>query len=177
MGIAYPKPKPREKSVRAGGRSSGKRSKAWKDEERETARWFQEHAGVDPNPPVEPSSTGRVGHLLRYDLTSATYIGECKRRPLPKWIHEAWAQICFLALDRGNRHPTLILTYVSDQKTAPYKGKKVRLPELHVLTPERHAELLSYEALVKGDERSEISKADLFDYIEVVADDDAQSAA
>lgn len=173
MATACPKPPKSEKGP--GSKRKG-RSKAWESTEREAARWLQEHSGVDPSPPVPLSSTGRCGAILRYDASSAVYCGEAKRRLLPKWLFVAWAQICFLAHERGTRHPVMILDFVSEQKTAPHKGKNIRVPRVHCITEDRHAELLSYEALVKGDDRSEITKDRIFEYIEIVDSEDAESS-
>lgn len=163
-----PKPPKPEKSRIKGGKERS-RDPSWKKSERESARWLQDQAGVDPNPPVPPSSTGRVGHftMLGYDTTSARYVGEVKRRELPKWILEAWVQIVQCALRRGDRHPVAIFDYSNEQGYFVYNEKKLKLPQMHVITPERHAELLRYEDAVKGAERvSEITKGDIMDIVE-----------
>ena len=173
---AVPKPPPRETSRMKGGRQNG-RSKKWKTTEREAARWVQDNAGVDPEPPVEPTSTGRVGHLLQYDLTSKRYIGEVKNRDLAKWIHDAWIQLLQLAKRRGNRHVLMILAGSTEaQMYFQCEGKRARTPLMHIITPERHAELLGYEAAIRGDD-APITKADIFELIEWVEDSPQTDAA
>lgn len=130
------------------------RSEAWKVNERSLAKWMVEHDG--PNPIFQKlrlvTSTGRVGHLtgLQFDAASFHYAGECKRREsAPAWLTDCWAQVNQIA-DEQNLTPLLGLWL--PRETYTFDGKQKRLPELHVIRPERHAELLrkekEYDALV-----------------------------
>lgn len=167
-GNPVPKPPKRER-----GRSRGAKERSadprWKRAERESSRWLVQCAGSDPSPPAPPSSTGRVGQYteLGYDTTSARYVGEVKNRAWPKWLYEALQQIMQCALRRGNRHPILFLEPVDGQRYFQYEGKRHRLPTIHCLTPERHAELLRYEDAVKANV-SDIKKEDIITLVELV---------
>ena len=51
-------------------------------------------------------------------------------------------------------------------------GRKVRVPAMHVITPERHAELLAYESMFRGED-APITKDSIFEVVEFVEEPDA----
>jgi hypothetical protein len=80
------------------------------------------------------SSVGRVANTTQagYDLRSLHYCGECKsKESFPKWLMGCWLQIVQIAGHEG--------------KAALLMLKEPRVPMLHIITAERHAELLGYE--------------------------------
>jgi len=109
----------------------------WKRKEREDARWLLQHDEPDPNLRGVYSSSGRVGHVtgLQRDQQSKHYIGESKRRELPKWLRTAIDQVRRLAKENG-RHWVLFL-HLKGQ------GEPV-----HIISREDHAELLEYRKRV-----------------------------
>jgi hypothetical protein len=87
------------------------------------------------------SSTGRVGHItqLRYDVTSATYVAENKQVKLPaKWL-QWWLQINDIATQQSKEALLRI-----DPSNLPLGSRKT-IPEMHIITKERHQELLEKE--------------------------------
>jgi len=115
---------------------SRRRNSVWKHVEREGGRWLMDNDG--PDPAVRNagwvSSVGRVANTTQagYDLRSLHYCGECKsKESFPKWLMGCWLQIVQIAKHEG-KHALLML-------------KEPRVPMLHIITAERHAELLGYE--------------------------------
>lgn len=117
------------------------------------------------------SSTGRIGHLtgLGVDITSAGAVGEVKDRnavpgwlrdawkaanstassvleehDLPQWLETAWTQIIQYADSRiTKRRPLLFLSYGKGKRpTFVSGGKTLPLPDMHIITPEHHDELV-----------------------------------
>lgn len=119
--------------------SSGKsrrRASVWKHVEREGGRWLQQHDGPDPKMANSNmvSSLGRIANTTAagYDLRSLHYCGECKsRESFPRWLMDCWRQIVEIAKHEG-KAALLIL-------------KEPHVKPLHIITEERHAELLGYE--------------------------------
>lgn len=109
-----------------------------KDTERRIARWFLEHDGVDPAWENITTSTGRTGHItdLQFDAMSKHYCIEVKNIVLPVTIWRFWSKICDIAKKHG-KEPVLIL--------APKNDSLKTRPALHVITAERHAQLLEAE--------------------------------
>ena len=102
--------------------------------ERQQGKWLLENDGKCPKWGEIASSTGRVGHIteLQVDLISRSYAGEAKNREsAPKWLIGAWKQIIERADELG-KQPFLAVT-------------KNYMPDMHVITPERHKELLQKE--------------------------------
>lgn len=115
---------------------SRRRASVWKHVEREGGRWLQKHDGPDPKVQGSNwvSSLGRVANTTQagYDLRSKHYCGECKsRESFPKWLMDCWRQIVNIAQHEG-KAALLIL-------------KEPHVKPLHIITEERHAELLGYE--------------------------------
>lgn len=117
-----------------------------KDSERRFAKWLIEHDG--PHPRFRPgggiaSSTGRVGHItgLQFDCVSMSYAGENKQTVVWAGLWKFWKQVVDVAR-REHLEPVL--------RIEPTNEDKAGYPNLHIITEERHAELLGYEKQVKG---------------------------
>lgn len=84
------------------------------------------------------SETGRVGHVtaLQFDAISLHYAAENKNEKVPATWWAYWKKIVEKSADWG-KHPLLRIEPTNDDAT--------RLPRLHIITEERHAELLEYE--------------------------------
>lgn len=123
-----------------------KRLRRAKDSERRTAKWMQEHDGPDPDhKPGESmlvTSTGRVGHLthLQFDALSRTYATENKNVKVPMNFWRWWVQVVNVAHKYG-KTPCLVIDPAVDQK----RTDGTPIPGMHVISPERHAELLKAE--------------------------------
>lgn len=118
-----------------------RRIKRSKQSERDLGHWLLEHDGPDPRMRGITSSTGRVGHItqLQYDVASLHYSAENKQIKLPAKFAQFWMQIIDVAIANGKDallriEPTNILL-----------GPRKKVPEMHILTAERHAELLEKE--------------------------------
>jgi hypothetical protein len=111
-----------------------RRSKA---SERKLGHWLQEHDGPDVALIGIASSTGRVGHItnMQYDLASNSYAAENKNVIISKEFAKWWLQILSIAKQR-NKHALL--------RIEP-SNAGMRIPEMHIITAARHAELLAKE--------------------------------
>lgn len=110
-----------------------------KESERDLGKWLLEHDGPDDGVLGKmASSAGRVGHLktLQFDTVSRSYAGENKRVRLNKTQMTWWLQILSIAAKYG-KHALLSIE--------PSNEVKPKVPRMHVITAERHAELLAYE--------------------------------
>lgn len=116
----------------------------WKRSERTLAKWLQEHDGKDPAMANIATSTGRVGHIteLQYDATSLHYSAENKNQVVWAGLWGFWLKIVAKGIETG-KHPLLRLDPTNDEKFV--LGR--RIPRMHIITEERHAELLGYERL------------------------------
>jgi hypothetical protein len=83
------------------------------------------------------SSTGRVGHIteLQFDVLSRTYAAENKQVKVPVKFLSWWLKIIAISKEHG-KQPLL--------RIEPTNMR--RLPEMHIITAERHAELLQAES-------------------------------
>lgn len=119
--------------------------------ERDFAKWLIKHDGADPRYRHLTSSTGRIGQIagLQADAVSEHYLAECKNVIVPSTLAKWWQQICVKAGEWG-KDPVLMWEPPngSDWKVA---GKP--LPTMHIITAERHAELLSMEKYANKAER------------------------
>lgn len=113
-----------------------------KESERVLGRWLLEHDGPDQRPGFAPggglvTTTGRIGHIheLQYDVASRTYAAENKRVLLNKTWTEWWLKVIARAMEAG-KEPLL--------RIEP-SNRPIRIPEMHVITKERHAQLLAAE--------------------------------
>lgn len=108
--------------------------------ERDVAEWLKEHDGIDEEH-YAVTSSGRLGagyNELGFDIPALTYSVECKHRSsVPKWLMGAYEQVIEVNKDECKKHkfkkyPLLVV-------------KKNYKPIMHIIEPERHAELLEYE--------------------------------
>ena len=114
-----------------------------KESERALGRWLLLHNGPDPVFKHIASSTGRVGQItdLQFDVISKTYAGENKQVKVPKKLLGWWVQINEVAA-RHNKVPLLRIEPTNEGK----------FPEMHIITKERHQELLDMEQKHEGRE-------------------------
>lgn len=119
-----------------------------KRSERDFAKWLIEHDGPDPRYRHMTTSTGRIGHInqIRADCLSITYLGENKNEKVPARLAGWWQLICEKAIEWG-KEPVL--------RWQPPNGSEFKvagkpLPEFHLITAERHAELLRKGRLHDG---------------------------
>lgn len=99
--------------------------------ERDRGKWLLEHDGPCPKYGDMATVNARVGHItdLGFDLISRTYAGEAKHREsVPKWLIGAWKQI----IEKAEKHGKVPFMAVTSN----------RMPVMHIITPEHHAELL-----------------------------------
>lgn len=111
-----------------------------KTAEREFARWLTTEDGFDPRYRNLTTSTGRIGQItgIQADILSVHYIGEAKNEKFPlKWLRY-WHKIVSKGTE-WKKDPILLILPPNRGEVDP------RLPALHIITPERHAELLRKE--------------------------------
>jgi hypothetical protein len=118
-----------------------RRIKRSKQSERDLGHWLQEHDAPDPRMTGITSSTGRVGHItgLQYDVASLHYSAENKQIKLPAKFLQFWLQIVDIANANGKDALLRI------EPTNTLVGLRKKAPEMHIITAERHAELLRKE--------------------------------
>lgn len=119
-----------------------RRIKRSKQSERDGGHWLMLHDGPDPRMIYGvAASTGRVGHItaLQYDVASKTYAMENKQVKLPAKFVQWWMQIIDVAYREG-KVPLLRI-----EPTNVLVGPRKKVPEMHIITAERHAELLAAE--------------------------------
>jgi hypothetical protein len=119
-----------------------RRIKKSKQSERDLGHWLLEHDGPDTRLRGLTTSTGRVGHLthLQFDVMSNRYAAENKQVKVPAKLWGWWKQIVTIATAQGKD----ALLRIEPTNTR-VDGTKDRGPDLHILTAERHAELLAKE--------------------------------
>jgi len=108
-----------------------------KQSERDLGHWLTKFDGPDPRLRGIASSTGRVGHItqMQFDVTSKTYAAENKQVRLnQKWL-QWWLQILDVA--RRERKEALLRIDPTNEVR--------NIPEMHIITAERHADLLKME--------------------------------
>lgn len=115
-----------------------------KASERRGAKWLLKHDGPDPR--FRPgggivTTTGRVGHVtgLQFDMLSRTYAGENKQMKVWAGLWGFWLKIVEKAKEQG-KEPLLRIEPTNDGHA----------PTLHIITEDRHAELLGYEKVAKA---------------------------
>ena len=112
--------------------------------ERIIGKWLLKNDGPCPHWGGMASKAGRVGHItdLGFDFISRSYVGEAKHRKiLPLWLTRTWKQANFQATQH-KKNPVLFL-------------KETNGATLHIISPERHAELLKYERSYKINKKEE----------------------
>lgn len=117
-----------------------RRIKRSKQTERNLGHWLKEHDGEDPHWKFVASSALRVGHVtgLQFDVVSKTYAAECKNVKLPATIMKWWLQINQIATQQGKD----ALLYIEPTNDVKILGAPKKVSPLHIITEERHAELL-----------------------------------
>jgi hypothetical protein len=113
-----------------------------KQSERDLGHWLMKHDGPDPRMRGIATSTGRVGHItnMQVDVLSETYAAENKQVKLPaKWL-QWWLQINDVAVVHGKDALLRI-----EPSNLPLGSRKT-IPEMHIITADRHAQLLEAEA-------------------------------
>lgn len=140
-----------------------------KSAERERARWTILHDGPDPKYRGLTTSTGRVGHVtaLQFDILSRSYCGEVKNARLSAGLAKAWALVLSQPIAGEVTMPLNVAVARIWQQVAqvsedwrkeplliwkPSNADKFKvfgkpLPDLHVITEGRHAELLKKEQI------------------------------
>lgn len=112
-----------------------------KQSERDLGHYLLEHNGPCPVYSRIASSTGRVGQItdLQFDVVSLDYAAENKLVKVPKKLLGWWTQIVGIAA-KHEKHPLLRIVPSNEGK----------YPEMHIITADRHAELLNKEAILRG---------------------------
>lgn len=121
-----------------------RRIKRSKQSERDLGHWLLKHDGLtDPKWLGIASSTGRVGHLtgLQFDCISDHYTAENKQVKMPATMLKWWIQITQIAATHG-KDALLRIEPTNDVKIM---GAPKKISSLHIITEERHAELLRKE--------------------------------
>lgn len=129
------------------GSDAKRRLRQAKDSERRLAKWLMTHDG--PDPVMKPgngivSETGRVGHVtaLQFDVLSLHYAAENKHEKVPSTWWNYWLKIVQRSVE-WSKTPLLRIEPTNEERYV--NGKRV--PTLHLITEERHQELLEYERL------------------------------
>lgn len=108
--------------------------------ERDVAEWIKENDGIDTKN-YAVTSSGRLGagyNDLGFDIPAHRYSVECKHRSsIPKWLIGAWEQVIEVTKSENKKHKT--------NKSPLLVIKKNYKPVMHIIKPQRHAELLKYE--------------------------------
>lgn len=123
-------------------RSEGQRRLARsKQSERDLGKYLLRLDGPDPSFRHIASSTGRVGQItdMQFDVVSRTYAAENKQVKLNKKLLGWWDKINEVAA-KHDKQPMLRIVPTNDG----------RHQELHIITAERHAELLEAEYASSG---------------------------
>ena len=94
-----------------------------------------------------PTEGGRLGSAyngLGFDIATVKYSIECKHRSsVPKWLIGAWQQVIEVNAKECKQHKF--------DKSPMMAVKKNYKPIMHIITPERHKELLEYERKCKSE--------------------------
>lgn len=120
-----------------------RRIKRSKQAERDIGHWLLQHDGMDPRWQNIASSAARVGHItnMQFDVVSNTYAAEVKNIKVPARIWKFWQQIVDIAIRHG-KEPLLAIVPTNEGL-----GLRKHYPALHIVTEERHAELLRKEKI------------------------------
>lgn len=114
-----------------------------KESERVLGKWLLKYDGPDPRWAGISSSTGRVGHItnLQFDCISLHYAAENKQVKMPATMLKWWIQIQQVAATQG-KDALLRIEPTNDVKIL---GAPRKVPSLHIIDEDRHAELLRKE--------------------------------
>ncbi len=118
-----------------------------KQSERDLGKLLLEVNGHDPAYAHIHSSTGRVGHItdLQFDVVSLDYAAENKLIKVPKRLLSWWTQIGSVARVHGKK-PLLRIVPSNEGK----------YPAMHIITEDRHVELLRIEQYYRHNIQSSI---------------------
>lgn len=121
-----------------------RRIKRSKQSERNLGHWLEKHDGIDPQWARIASSALRVGHVtnLQFDVVSKHYAAEVKNVKLPATILKWWLQINQVATAHGKD----ALLYIEPTNDVKILGVPKKLATMHIITEERHAQLLKIES-------------------------------
>lgn len=122
-----------------------RRIKRSKQSERDLGHWLQRHDGEDPRWTGIASSALRVGHItnLQFDCVSKTYVAENKQVKMPVTMFKWWLQINQVSIQQGKE----ALLRIEPTNDVKIMGIPKKPSSLHVITEERHAELLRKERI------------------------------
>jgi hypothetical protein len=113
--------------------------------ERKACKWALEYtSGLHPEVKDIATTTGRVGNYanLEIDGVFTEYSLESKsRKKLPKWLVHGLVDQAVKASKKFHNNPLLVL-----RSSGLPKGYRV----WHLITPERHAELMECERKING---------------------------
>jgi hypothetical protein len=117
-----------------------------KNTERKIAKVMALGDGEDPTYKNVASKNGRVGFItgMRIDTVSKNYIVEAKNRVLPKWLLDAWILLQQRKVD-FNKNILLYIEPPNLPKEFRINGVLQKTSSLHVITQERHLELIQKE--------------------------------
>jgi hypothetical protein len=120
-----------------------------KQAERDVGHWMLEHDGPDPIWSRVASSTGRTGHItqLQMDVVSLHYATEVKNIKMSAKLLGFWQQIQDIAAKQGK---DACLVIQPSNPLPRREGMPKRFNTWHVITEERHAELLEAERNAKS---------------------------
>lgn len=118
-----------------------RRIKRSKQAERDVGHWLLRHDGMDPRWTNIASSAARVGHItnMQMDVVSNHYAGEVKNIKVPANLWKFWQQIVNIATQHG-KDPLLAIVPTNEGL-----GLRKHYPSMHIITEERHAQLLEAE--------------------------------
>jgi hypothetical protein len=124
---------------------SQKRFRRSKQSERDLGHWLLENDGPDLRFKGIASSTGRVGHItsLQFDVVSKSYAAENKQVKVPARLYRWWKQILQVAQDQNKE--ALLRIEPTNIETGPNPQLRKKPGSLHIITEDRHAELLRAE--------------------------------
>ena len=129
-----------------------------KDSERRLGRFLLDADGPDPrfmpNGGIA-SKTGRVGHItaMQFDVISKSYAAENKNVRLTVKFLKWWTQIFVKAMDMG-KEPLLVIDPSNKPGSFTHNGFTYKVPVMHIITEQRHGELLRCERIVEAMESS-----------------------
>ncbi len=114
-----------------------------KNSERDLGKWLLKNDGPDPKWSGIASSTGRVGQItnLQFDCVSLHYAAENKQVRLPATMLKWWIQIIGVATLQGKD----ALLSIEPTNVVAVHGVPKKPMRMHIITEERHSELLRKE--------------------------------
>lgn len=86
---------------------------------------------------------------MRFDVVSKHYAGEVKNHKVPSQLWKWWQQIVDIAITHGK--DPLIIWYPTNVPSKTI-GVPKKVPPFHIISEERHEELLRKERIADGDD-------------------------